>query len=40
MQKSLLEGVSTQLSGHSVWKQPVYNGKNPPTHFFYNPNKS
>ncbi len=24
----------TQLCGLSVWKQPVCNGKNPPTHLF------
>ncbi len=28
--------VWTQLCGLSVWKQPTCNGKNPPTHFFYN----
>ncbi len=24
------------MCGHSVWKQPAYNGKNPPTYIFYN----
>ncbi len=26
--------VFEQLCGCSVWKQPAYNGKNPPTHLF------
>ncbi len=25
------------MCGHSVWKQPAYNGKNPPTHYFIKP---
>ncbi len=38
--KKLIKGDLFCKNGHSVWKQPAYNGSNPPTHLFYNPNKS